>query len=215
MDTSEIIALGLLIIAIIAIVGPLLTAFFSGKNVRHQALLDIHKEFRSPEMLSALDGIWKFYRDFKKEHHHLKPDSLNFKKSFKEEYQSIHLLQRDSIANDTLEAEKSLNYKRRYVTHFYVHLASLHKHDILPPEMIFDWWIPSDFDIIKDILIPLQEAASDICEQEHQEITGEELKFSLEPLLEMMYECKEYYEKNKKNQISKYDFYKGKLNYQT
>jgi len=197
-----------IIISFIAIIGPLFAAFFSRRNVRHQALLNIHKDFRSPEMLSALDGIWKFYRDIKKKQPGLENEPLKFNEILKEEYIIIHKKQRNDIANNVLKAEKSLNHKRRYITHFYVHLASLYKHKMLPPKMIFDWWVPSDLKIINDLIIPLQEAASELCEPEHLEITSEELKFSLEPLLKLVYDGKLYYDENKKNQISKYNIYK-------
>ena len=198
-----------IVISIFAVIISYIIAYLASKDIRHQALLNIHKEFRSPEMLSALDGVWEFYYDFKDKHLNLQKNPIKFNESLKEEYKTRHKKERKQLGLDT---KNSLNYKRRYITHFYIYLASLHKHEILPEEMMFDWWTSSNFRIFQDILIPLQEAASEICDPEHQENTPEELKFTLEPLLRLQYDSIQYHKKNKKKQTFRYNDYQAKIN---
>ena len=179
-------------IAFTAVIIAGYSTYISKKTMRHHALLGVHKDYRSSEMLSALDGVWKFHRDVEKKHPRLKKDPIKFKEALKSEYETMHKQQRDDIAKNILEAEDSLNYKRRNITHFYVHLASVYNHKILPPDMIFDWWMPSDFKIFDDLIIPLQEAASKL-----SDTPAEETEFALKPLHKLKKACESYFEENK------------------
>jgi len=196
-----------IIIASVAIVISIPAFLVSRRSLHHQALLDIHKDYRSPEMLSALDGIWKFYINFRKNHPNLKIDSKDFKEGLKAEYKNIRKKQNKSIANRKLNVEESLNYKRRLVTHFYIHLASIHKHKILPDKMIFDWWTPSDFKTF-EIIMTLEKAML-----ETSEINPENARFAFEPLLELEADCKLYFDKNKESVLSKYNSYENSKNF--
>lgn len=202
MDIIDFLTIG---IAIVAIWISIPAYFVSKKTLNHQALIEIHKEFRSPEMLYALDGVWKFYRDVKNKHK--KKESKKFEKILIKEYKTKHIQERDKIAEGKLAAEESLNYKRRLVTHFYIHLASIHNNGILLPELIFDWWVPSDFKIFNEFIIPLAETASKL-----NKTPDEETKYALEPLLKLEVACKKYYDENKEEIIKKYDEYKNLLN---
>lgn len=148
----------------------------------HQALLDVKKDYRSAEMMSALNELWKFYRGCKKK--------ADLKKEFKKRYKK----EKAEISKDNMKTEESLNYKRRLITHFYIHLASIYKHGILPPDMIFDWWLPSDLKMIKKFIIPLQEALSEI-----HKIPKKEIEYVMQPLIELKNAGEAYFKEKSSN----------------
>jgi hypothetical protein len=123
----------------------------------HQVLTELQTDFRSLEMMVAISELWDFYRKCKKiyKERHLK---IDFEKYLKTEFIRRYNKEQKDIENGDLGRKECLNYKRRLLSHFYFHLASLHEHDILPEEIIFDWWMPNDLKMIDKIIIPLQEA---------------------------------------------------------
>lgn len=197
------ILLGALIISIIAFLVSYYAVTISRRNLYHQALIDIQKDYRSSEMMSALDVIWDFYRECNN-----KKNDVDY---LKEQYETRVNEERERIYNpkskNPMKVEEGLNYKRRLITHFYIHLASIYKHRILPRKMIFDWWTPFDFEIFNKLIIPLQQKAS-----EHPGTPKKETKFALEPLIELEYECNLYFNENKDHIIYEYNLYKEKLN---
>lgn len=120
----------------------------------HQVLTELQTDYRSPEMMLAISELWDFYRKYEKLHKekHLK---IDFEKYLKREF--IRRYNKEK-KDKKLNIADSLNYKRRLLTHFYSHLALLHVHEILPENMIFDWWRPNDLKMIDKFIIPLQEA---------------------------------------------------------
>jgi hypothetical protein len=123
----------------------------------HQVLTNIQTDYRSPEMMLAISGLWDFYRKCENLHKekHLK---IDFEKYLKGQFIRRYNKEKKEIDRTELNVVDSLNYKRRLLTHFYSHLASLHVHEILPENMIFDWWKPNDLKMIDKFIIPLQEA---------------------------------------------------------
>jgi len=147
----------------------------------HQVLQDIKKDYRSPEMMSAIDALWDFYKDCQSK-------KLDYKKEYKIRYKD----EKNKISNNKMNIQDGLNYKRRLLTHFYIHLASIYKNGMLPPKMIFDWWGPSDFQMFDKFLIPLQ--------KEMSKMLGtpiKETEIAIEPLNELKTACDLYYKENK------------------
>ncbi|MCK4332627.1 MAG: hypothetical protein KAV40_03505 [Thermoplasmatales archaeon] len=114
------------------------------KTMWHQALPDVQKDYRSAEMLSAIETLWNFYRDCKSR-----------KLSLSKEYENRVNAEKIQISQRHIKIDEGLSYKRRLVTHFYYHLGDIYKRGILPEKIIFDHWNPVDLDIIFDIIIPL------------------------------------------------------------
>jgi len=150
------------------------------KTMKYQALAQVQKDYRSAEMMVAIDALWNFYRKCVEE-------GQDIKNEFK--------IQVEIDKSKRLKIENTLNYKRRLLTHFYVHLGSIHANEILPDYMIFDWWDENDFDMIEKFIIPLQEAAAEI-----HGLTAKTNE-ALQNLRKLKEDCRIYTEKKKKQNI--------------
>lgn len=185
MDPGTTIALP---IAFIALFIAGYSVIISRKTLRHQVLLDVRKDYRSAEMTSAIDELWEFYRDCNEK----KKDDINL---LKEEYKKRVGAEKAKISNSTdpMKVEDGLNYKRRLVTHFYSHLASINRYGILPPKMIFDWWLPVDLEMIENFIIPLQEASLEM-----HGVSKEHIKPAMQPLEKLKEDCDYYHDEENK-----------------
>jgi hypothetical protein len=138
--------------AIVATVS-LVIAFFvwrvAKRTMTHQALIDVHKDYRSPEMLYAVDILWNFSRKHGKD-------------NLVQEYENIRAKEKQKILNidNHEEREKavrnSLHYHRRLVSHFYQHLAALYVNNILTKDIVYKNWSEADLRIIPEVLIPIE-----------------------------------------------------------
>lgn len=140
-----------LISAIAAAVSALFAAFVWGiakRTMIHQVLLDVQKDYRSPQMLYAVRTCWEFY-------------GKQGRKKFVEKYEEIRNEEQRWILSldkqKRIEAEQStLHYQRRLVSHFYQHLASLYVNKILPKKIVYSIWSETDLRIIPEVLIPIE-----------------------------------------------------------
>lgn len=118
------------------------------KAMLHHALLDVERDYRSPEMLYAVRTLWQFYKEHGREALVEKYDEIR-----KREEQWVSSLGKQK----RLEAEQAtLHYQRRLVSHFYRHLAALCVNDILPRDIVYSKWSEADLTIIPEILIPIE-----------------------------------------------------------
>ena len=128
---------------------------------RHHALLDMHKEYADPKMKKTVKNLWDFY---KKE-----CDGLT-QISREEDEEADRKLR--SKYKDILEAKKSakkyekynLDDSRRYVIHFYFHMADIYFNNIIgnhclktTKKLLFYYWDETNLRIIRKILNPLDE----------------------------------------------------------
>jgi hypothetical protein len=193
MDLEISIALGALIVALIAFFISYFAAIISRRSLHHQVLLDIRKDYRSAEMMSAIAELNDFYRDCKEE----KDDVDFFKKKYAERIDDDDKKISDSTSNNTMKIEDSLSYKRRLLTHFYSYLAAIHRHGMLPPKMIFDWWIPDDTKMIEKFIIPLEKVYLT-----KYEVIEKHIDFAMQPLKELKEDC-DYYHDDDVNEVKK------------
>lgn len=121
------------------------------KNLLHQALLNLQREYTSAEMLFAVQRLWELYESFERNREKLVG---HYKKQL--------AITRDKIKDaeakekDVGEVVKvSLHYYGRLVSQFYAHLATIHEEKIIPERIIFDHWTPWDLDIIDKIIFPI------------------------------------------------------------
>lgn len=115
----------------------------------HQVLMDIHADYRSPEMLDAVKSLWDLHRAHGRAH-------------IAAEYERLRVAD-DAIllalpAKDRLDfIRTTLHHKRRLVAHFYLHLADLYVNKILPKEVLYSGWCRGDLAIIPEVLLPIEE----------------------------------------------------------
>jgi hypothetical protein len=139
------------IIAIIISVGALAVAILSWLNSRrttlHHILEDIRKDYRSPEMHSAVKRLWQFYRLWGKD----------FVQRYEETRQEDEKQIPSLSAQNRIEAERNtLHYQRRLVSHFYQYVAALYVNGILPKGIVAKTWSEADLKIIPEILVPIE-----------------------------------------------------------
>lgn len=151
MDSSYVPLVISAIAATAAIVSAVFVCFYwrvAKRAMIHQALLDVQKDYRSPQMLYAVRTLWQFYRE-------------HGKGKFVEKYEEIRRSEEQWISTldkqKRLEAEQTtLHYLRRLVSHFYQHLAALYVNGILPKAAVYEGWSEADLRIIPEILVPIE-----------------------------------------------------------
>lgn len=146
------------IAASLAAIGVIISslALRHNRHVLHVQVMDgLMKDYRSPEMLSALNHLYRFYRDYTR--------GKDIKTAFDEEYE------RDQTALSKMEPKKSgdyesstLNNHRRIVSQFYIRMYWLIVHGAVPAALVFSYWNSSDLDIlVPKILEPIKRDPSD------------------------------------------------------
>jgi len=151
--------------AVIAVGISLLAMIISRRILKFQVLYELQKDYRSGQMMSAIATLREFDR-------YCDSNKLNLKDEFLKRFQS----EGEQVAKGK-KIETTLNYKRRLVTNFYIYLASLYANKILPPELIFDLWLPSDFEMFDKFLIPLHQTLD-----EFLKVPQEETNFTIRHL---------------------------------
>lgn len=120
----------------------------SKKEVRHRALYELQKEYRTPEMHAAVSALWKLYDTYPR----------SFTKRLR--------IARDRKPFERLSAEErfySMDGQRRLVSHFFTQLGVLVEAGEVPRNVIFRLWEPDNIRIVDLVLIPLEETVA----QEH------------------------------------------------
>ena len=118
------------------------------KTMNYQALVDVRKDYSSPQIFYAVKTLRKFYETHGKE-------------TFVEKYEEVREQDEKRISalkeGERIESEQyTLHYQRRIVSHFYQHLAALCKHKIIPRDIVKAEWSEADLRIIPEILIPIE-----------------------------------------------------------
>ncbi len=119
---------------------------YAGQLARN-ILLEMHKEYRSPEMGYAIEYLWRFYNAHQ--------DNLvdAYLEAYETHKDSLEYMPPLQAARQALTPHQS----RRQVSHFYQHLATLHNLRLLPTWMIKKELNKSDLDILDKIIIPIEE----------------------------------------------------------
>lgn len=152
MNLSSIIALIISVVSAAAAFGSVIFARrvwrVAKKTMIHQVLMDIQKDYSSPQMFYAIKTLKQFYKE-------------HVKDNFVDKYESIRMEDEARISNlqehERVQAQQyTLHYQRKIVTSFYDHLASLYKSEILPKSLVMTKWSESDLRIIPEIIIPIE-----------------------------------------------------------
>ncbi len=119
---------------------------YAGQLARN-ILLEMHKEYRSPEMGYAIEYLWRFYNAHQ--------DNLvdAYLEAYETHKDNLEYMPPSQAARQALTPHQS----RRQVSHFYQHLATLHNLRLLPTWMIKKELNKSDLDIVDKIIIPIEE----------------------------------------------------------
>ena len=172
------------------------------RNMWHQVLLNVQKEYRTVEMDYAIHTLWNFYRKECNEN----------EKTLKDKYEKIYNYELEHLEELGKKAKKQKNpteiieYKkvtfdtqRRLVSHFYYHLEDIYKKGILPKDIVFDFWSHDTLMIIPYILIHLNDKLKEI-------IKGKEIKEYVphkfdktDRAMKLYNDSIDYYNKTRKN----------------
>lgn len=113
----------------------------------HEVLVTILHDFRSPEMLLAINSLWRFRREHG-------DDFVNaYLHRWRQDDERIAALpEQDQLA----AMAATLHQKRRIVKEFYNLLAGLWELGVFPKEVLCTYWNEAELRIIPEILIPLE-----------------------------------------------------------
>lgn len=122
--------------------------------ILQQTLQALHAEYGSAEMLDAVRSLWEFYR-------------THGEANLAAEYEKQRIADENELNKkhgaDRIEYIKtSLHYKRRIVSHFYMHVLHLITNRIISEDAFYAGWSKSDLQIIVKILLPLEQHLSDM-----------------------------------------------------
>ena len=117
--------------------------------ILQQTLQTLHAEYASAEMLDAVDSLWKFYK-------------RHGDANLAAEYEKQRIVDEKELTtkhgSDRIEFIKtSLHYKRRIVSHFYMHVHHLLNNKIISKEAFYAGWSKADLEIIVKIIVPLEQ----------------------------------------------------------
>ena len=132
-------------------------AFRHNRHVLHVQIMDgLMKEYRSPEILSALNHLYRFQKE-----------CLRNKIDIKIAYDRKYKIDQDTISemdpkdSGNFEAA-SLHNHRRIVSQFYIRMYWLIKHGAVPSHLVFSYWNDTDLDIlVRKILVPIEKDPSE------------------------------------------------------
>jgi hypothetical protein len=133
----------------------LLLFYIHRKTVNHEAIYNIIKEYRSPEMHRALKQLYDFSQKEGTTEYY---EEYLLKDKFKLKY--IEEQNKMNGINDFNERSKfefnTIDHSRRLVSQYYDYLALSLLNRFVPQKYIFSLWSRGDLDIIPKILIPME-----------------------------------------------------------
>jgi len=145
--TKEIIAIISVLVAILAFSISILSWRVATKALNLQVLLNMGMEYRSPQMLYAIDKLWQLYKDhptdFVKKYLEIRDEGQRCLASMDEEMKFENY-------------RYTLHNQRRLISHFYQCLANLYVKKIFPKDILYRIWTEAELRIIPEILIPIE-----------------------------------------------------------
>ena len=117
----------------------------------------LQQDYRSAEMLLAIEALWHFYD--------------NNKSNFVEEYMNVCESEYNKIIEMEPEQQATattgrLHYKRRIVSHFFQSLAVLRDLEAIEDRMLYSHWPERILRIIPVILIPIETKLAEVLKTE-------------------------------------------------
>lgn len=140
----------IIVATFLLVIATYIYSITSRRTMWYKALLDAKKDYRSPEMMTAVMILYDLYRKYGKDECRLK---MEYSRILEEDNKKIE--QENWYKSKFNLIKGSLSYQRRLVLTFYFHLYDLYKHNILPKEMIFGYFHKDNLSIIPKILIPI------------------------------------------------------------
>ena len=150
-------SIALVFVTFLLVIITTIYAIYTRKTMIHQVLIEIQKNFRTPEMRFAIKSLWDFHDKIEEELKNKLPENEKLKKEdLKSEilnrfdieryYQdeNIHkILDKEPIKGESL-IKTSFDVQRRRVSYFYSHLYCLISWNILPKNYAEEFFSPSD-----------------------------------------------------------------------
>lgn len=124
------------------------------KTMWHRVLLEIKRDYRSPEMAYAMHTLWNFYRDECNEDEKIL--RKKYLRIFKKELKKISSI-KDPIEKIGFK-KITLDSQRRLVSEYFYHLSDLIRNGIIPEKILFGSIHPADMEIIPYIIDPMNDA---------------------------------------------------------
>jgi len=143
-------------IALISLVVSFLSALYARhawtsarQAILQQTLASLHAEYSSADMLDAVKSLWDFYRTNG-------PKNLVAKYENRRTADDRQLLAKKGV-NRIEFIKTTLHYKRRFVSQFYAYVLHLLRNKIISEDVFYASWTKADLEIIKQILVPLEQ----------------------------------------------------------
>lgn len=141
MDISIVVSIIAVGISFSTVIILIIINYQSNKKIKNQKYIDLFREYRKVEMLSAIQRLHKFKKKYKG-----KCIKCEYKKIKKEEDR----IEKGKEYSKKLDFKKNtLHYQRRLVSQFYMAIDIALKEKLLPEELTLKSW--TDLKIIKII----------------------------------------------------------------
>jgi hypothetical protein len=143
----------LLMVAVLAVEGIVAVHHLRHSRLDsvHQVLIDVMRDYRSGEMLHAINSLWRL----RNEH------GDQFVQVYLEQWQRDNeRIARLPDEQQLAAVQATLHYRRRTVKEFFNLLAGLYELGVFPREILYTYWSDAELRIIPEILIPLETAVA-------------------------------------------------------
>jgi hypothetical protein len=143
----------LLLVAVLSLEGIVAVGHLRQARMEgvHEGLVGVLQEYRSAEMMLAVNQLWAFRRQ------HGDDFVQAYLASWREDDARIARLPPEQ----QLDAfHVTLHYRRRLVKEFFHLLAGLYELGMLPTAVLYTYWNEAELKIIPEIVIPLETAVA-------------------------------------------------------
>jgi len=117
------------------------------KDLEHKVIVQVLDWYGSDDMCDAIKGCWDFRRKYGTDEKGKRLNGETLRSNLVNNYFRIYDTNR--------KGWKKLHENRRKVLMFYDYLSYVYDKGILHMEFISKYWIPEDFTLMDDMLIPL------------------------------------------------------------
>lgn len=143
-------------VASLALIVSIVAVRESRRTQKFQILLDLQKEYRSPEFYNAVMSMWSYYEAGGASEAERASTWVNRYMTAYDQHRALLLGSKES---DRLSIIRdSLDNQRRLLSHFFSQMGVMYCSSTLPRHLLFEQWSAGTLSIVPRLLIPIENA---------------------------------------------------------